>query len=166
MPLAEDPAAVLERLPKVVRRAKTVEDVLTELVSLLTSVVPGLWRATIRRFLPMESQLELIAVWSASGTRLQPGARISAVASSMPEVVRLNRAVFSSEESRARTLVEQVLHTEGIRSWVSIPLHSDNKKAGLLSISSVMEDAIDPVDRFFYEEVGNLVERRLEELLK
>jgi GAF domain-containing protein len=147
-----------------VSRAATINDVLLRLVTVLQPFVSGLWRLSIRRFLSKEGQLELVAVWSASDTRLRPGTRISAGASSMPEVLRLDRPVFSVDTSTERTLLHQVLATEGIASWVSIPLRRGRQVAGLLSVSSIDPDALSPRDVHFFEDIGLAVQGRLGEL--
>lgn len=165
MPIARSSAAAVRNaLPALVRRADTINDVLLQLVKALQPHIPGLWRLSVRRFLPQEGQLELVAVWSASDTRLRPGTRISAGASSMPEVLKLDRPVFSAEASSERTLLQQVLTTEGVASWVSIPLRRGRQVVGLLSASSIHPDAISRVDIAFFAEVGKAVEGRLSEL--
>lgn len=157
-------AAILNALPALVRRAGTINDVLLRLVTTLRPFVPGLWRISVHRFLPGEGQLEFVAVWSASDTQLRPGTRVSAGASSMPEVLRLDRPVFSKDASADRTLLQQVLAAEGVASWVSIPLHRARKVVGLLTVSSIEPDAIGPPDLPFFERIGSAVEARLEQL--
>src|SRR5205823_5544968 len=157
-------AAILNALPALVRRDDTINKVLLRLVTALQPYIPGLWRLSVRRFLPHEGQLELVAVWSASDTQLRPGTRISAGASSMPEVLKLDRPVFSADASAERTLLQQVLATEGVASWVSIPLRRGRRVVGLLSVSSIQPEAIGPGDVAFFENIGRVVEERLAEL--
>jgi len=166
MPIARSSAAAIRNaLPGLVLRAHTINDVLLQLVKVLQPQIPGLCRLSVRRFLPQEGQLQLAAVWSASETRLRRGTRISAGASSMPEVLKLDRPVFSAEAASSDlTLLLQVLATEGIRSWVSIPLRRGRQVVGLLSVSSIQPDAIDPTDSGFFEAIGKAVEARVPQL--
>jgi GAF domain-containing protein len=165
MPIARSSVvAIRNALPALVLRAHTINDVLLQLVKVLQPQIPGLWRLSVRRFLPQEGQLQLVAVWSASDTRLRAGTSISAGASSMPEVLKLDRPVFSGEDSEEGTFLLQVLATEGIRSWVSIPLRRGPQTVGLLSVSSMQPDAIDPIDSAFFEAMGKAVEARLPQL--
>jgi transcriptional regulator with GAF, ATPase, and Fis domain len=166
MPIARSSAAAIRNaLPALVRRDDTVNDVLLRLVTTLQPYIHDLWRLSVRRFLRKGGQLELIAVWSASDTQLRPGTRISAGASSMPEVLKLDGPVFSVEASAERTLLQQVLATEGVASWVSIPLHSGRQVVGLLSVSSIDPEAVSPADAAFFAEIGRAVEDRLAELV-
>jgi GAF domain-containing protein len=82
----------------------------------------------------------------------------------MPEVLKLDGPVFSADASAERTLLQQVLGTEGVSSWVSIPLRSGRRVVGLLSVSSIQPEAISPADIAFFENIGRVVEGRLAEL--
>jgi transcriptional regulator with GAF, ATPase, and Fis domain len=154
-----------ETLPQLLRHARTADDVLMDVVAELQPIIPGLWRVSIRRFLQRAGQLELVAVWSATHTQLVPGIRMSAGATSMPEVHQSDRPVFSAESARERTLLDHVLFTDGAGSWVSIPIHRAHRIVGLLSISAVRHDAVDSADRGFFEELGKLVENKLENVM-
>jgi hypothetical protein len=82
----------------------------------------------------------------------------------MPEVLRLDRPVFSVDASTERTLLQQVLATEGVAAWVSIPLRRGRQVVGLLSVSSIQPEAIRPADVALFADIGKAVERRLLEL--
>jgi putative methionine-R-sulfoxide reductase with GAF domain len=62
-------------------------------------------------------------------------------------------------------LVEQVMASEGVASWVTIPLHRLGRIVGLLSLSSLEPDAFAAKDVSFFEQLGLVVEERLVELM-
>lgn len=131
----------------------------------LRKTIPYLWRVSLRRLIPSGNQLEIAAVWSALETALTKGVRMSALATSFPEVVRTDRPVIFSVEAGSPQLLEQLLASEGIQSWVSIPLHRGDLVVAVLGLSSLEAGAFDPKDEGFYADLGASVEERLVELM-
>lgn len=157
--------ALRSALPALLEKASTAEEAVTVLARNLRTALPSLWRVSFRRLIAAESQLEIVAVWSAVETALSKGFRMSALASSFPEVVQTDRPVFLSVKSEGRRLLEQVLASEGVQSSVSIPVHRTGSIVGLLSLSSLEAEAFDPGDVEFYAELGGAIEERLVELM-
>jgi len=120
---------------------------------------------SLRRYLRREAQLELVAVWSATETQVPAGVRLSASASSLPEVLKAAGPVFSADDSVEHTLLESVMAAEGVASWVTLPLRSGGEVVALLNISSVEPRAIDRSRQSFFEVIGRAVEPRVTTLL-
>jgi len=129
-------------------------------VKALQPSLPGLWRLSIRRYLARDEQLELAAVWSATDTQVPAGLRISARASSLPEVTKTGSAIFSGESEGHQGLLEEIMAAEGVSSWVAIPLRQSGRVFGLLNISSIDAIEITPASRGFFERIGKAVETR------
>ena len=157
--------ALLTAMPHIMARAANVHDALQALADSLRPTIPSLWRASVRTVLPEQQQLEIVAVWCAVETQLVPGVRMSLLATSFPEVSKLDRSVLSSERRGDSLLVEQVLASEGVSSWVSIPLHRDGTIVGLLGLSSLDADAFDSSDLGFFDRLGRRVEGTFTELM-
>ena len=153
--------ALLTALPTLMARAANVQEALQALADSIRPAIPSLWRASIRTVIPEQQQLEIVAVWCAVETQLVPGVRMSLLATSFPEMSRLDRSVLSSERRGDSLLVEQVLASEGVSSWVSIPLHRDNTIVGLLGLSSLEADAFDARTLGFFDRLGRRVEGTL-----
>jgi hypothetical protein len=100
-------------------------------------------------------------VWSASDTQIPAGLRVSARASSLPEVMKAGGPIFSSEAEAHQGLLEQVMAAEGVASWVAIPLRDGERLTALLNISSMDPKEIRPSGRAFFERIGKAVERRV-----
>jgi transcriptional regulator with GAF, ATPase, and Fis domain len=157
--------SLLTALPALVRRAGTAQEALIKLVDTLRSSIPSLWRASILKLLPLERQLVYVALWSVVESQLAPGVHVSVVATVFPEVQKLDRPVLSSEHSDSPLLLVQIVASEGVASWASIPLHRDGHIVGLLSFSSLEADAFRAGDLAFFEQLGKGVEKKLVDLM-
>lgn len=157
--------SLLTALPALVRRAGTAQEALIKLVDTLRPSIPSLWRASILKLLPSEEQLVYVALWSGVESQLEPGVHVSAMATIFPEVKKLDRPVLSSERPDSPLLLVQIVASEGVASWASIPLHRDGHIVGLLSFSSLETNAFDVGDLGFFEQLGKGVEKKLVDLM-
>jgi hypothetical protein len=160
----DEPTSAMGSLPTALQNATDAQGALAILVGVLQPLVPSLWRASIRRLLHIDEQLEVIAVWSAVETQLRLGARMSFEASSLPEIIRTGGPVRSTESAGSR-LIDELLVAEGISSWVSIPLKRGDRIFALLSLSSFAEHAFDGFEIATLERIGlALADRLFEDL--
>lgn len=143
------------------RLAKDAEEVVTSVAQIGREAWPSLWRASLRRYLAEEGQLEIVAVWSAAESGLTPGVRMSVVATSFVEVLSSDRPILSSEQPDDGRMLIQILASEGAESWVSIPIHYDDVVVGVLSLSSYEREGFTQGDLPLCTEIGHVVEGRL-----
>lgn len=148
---------ILTRLRDALGHAADAQHVLDVIVSELQPCFP-LDRATIRRL--DEDMLEIVAIWSAEPTALGIGARMRALSSSLPTIVETGRPVVRTRIGPRKQLLEQVVASEGIASFVTMPLRVAGRIRGLLSFSSRAPDAFSEEDLPFLERVAEIVEVR------
>jgi transcriptional regulator with GAF, ATPase, and Fis domain len=118
-------------------------------------------RAAIRRV--DGAMLEIVAVWSAERTSLGVGTRMSVASSSLPAILTTGRPVIASVHDPGGFLHELVL-SEGIASYVTLPLRMNGVVRGLISFSSGLPDTFKPDDLPFLERVAEAVEARADVL--
>ena len=143
------------------RLAKNADEIVTSVAQIGREAWPSLWRASLRRYLAEEGQLEIVAVWSAAESGLTPGVRMSVVATSFFEVLSRDHPILSSEQPNDGRMLVQILASEGAESWVSIPLHHHDVVVGVLSLSSYERDGFTQGDLPLFAEIGRVVEGRL-----
>ncbi|MCA1834757.1 MAG: EAL domain-containing protein [Actinobacteria bacterium] len=149
----------------VARRARTCSEAVSGFAETLSSEFP-LWRISVR-MASGRDQLVVAAAWTKGESALVSGIGMSVVATSFPEVVRRDRPVGSADPAFQMSFVEQLVRAEGIRSWISIPLHDGNGSViGLLSLSSKEPDIFGEATLGFFAQLGYAVESRLVGLVK
>jgi hypothetical protein len=138
--------------------ASTADEAMEALGKQVSPHLP-LDHVSLRVFLP-PNQLSLVALWDGGESSIKVGTVASAVATPFSEVVRRDGPVSSSDPGVYHPLVEQVLREEGIRSWVSVPLHQPGMPA-MLSFGSREADAFDEVKIDVLARIGAAVEQPL-----
>jgi GAF domain-containing protein len=162
--IAPERAAILKgELRAAVESARALNGAVRSLAEIFRSEYPDLIRLAVRSYDIDENTVRIEAVWSAANTVIGPGFTMAATATSMPEVARTGRPVFE-QDARANYL-EDVLRSEGIRSWVSIPLRSGGAVRGMLSLSSRRTSAFRPEDENFLVEAAGVLEGKIFDLL-
>lgn len=144
--------------------AKTAPLAMEALGSHLSPHLP-LDHVSLRVFTP-PNRMTLVALWDEGKTSIGPGVSSSVIATPFPEVVRRDGPVASSDFDVYHPLVERMLHEDGIRSWVSIPLHRPGGTPSMLSFGSRRLDAFDEVRIDVVARIGSAVERALLQLLE
>lgn len=142
-----------------VRDAGGVESALRAAVRSLAGEFDIL-RASIRELLRDGRRMTITALVSARPTALVVGATMSVNAASFPEIVASGRPIVWTPQTGAPQLADDVLLAEGIRSWITIPLHApDGSVDGLLSFSSERTDGFsDDDDAEGFAELGRAVD--------
>jgi len=155
-----DRADTLKReIQAAVGSARTLDAAARRFAELIRSEYDGLMRVAIRAYDSESNTVRIVGLWSDKDSAIGTGVTTSATATSMPEILRTGRPVF---EANAQELyLDGVLRSEGIRSWVSIPLKSGRAVKGLLSLSSSRPNAFPREDEPFLAEVGEVVEEHL-----
>jgi hypothetical protein len=143
-----------------VRKGKTLNDALRRLADALRGDFPGLIRVSVRVLRPDGVSLVVAGVWSAGSTRIGEGLVLRILATSMPEIAA-GRALVGRLNSNNPAL-DDVLRSEGVWSWVSIPLAGETR--AILSLSSGNFTDFKAEDEPFFSELGRSVEDRLIEL--
>lgn len=92
---------------------------------------------------------------------LRLGVTMSRFASSLPEVETQGGALVFSGNRPGPRFADQILHEEGIRSWVSVPLRREGTIIGLLSFSSREVGAFSQEEAAFFTKLGAAVGDRL-----
>lgn len=156
-PLVRDAAGL-------VRDASTIDAALGGLAEILGRRLP-LWRASVRAQVPGGDHVVIVSVWCAGETLLGPGTKMSALASSLPEVARDGGSVVFGGELDDLSLPDQILRDEGILSSVSIPLRAAGAVIGILSFSSRTAGTFQEADAGFFAGLGAALEERLVELI-
>lgn len=150
----EAPAEILSRISHALEEATGPQQVLEALLAELRACYP-LDRAAIRRI--DDTMLEIIAVWSTAPTSLGIGTRMSVASSSLPAILTTGRPVVASVRDPGGFLHELVL-SEGIASYVTLPLRVNGVVRGLISFSSGLPDTFKPDELPFLERVAEAVE--------
>ena len=96
---------------------------------------------------------------------LRLGVTMSRFASSLPEVERQGVALVFSGNRPGPRFADQILHEEGVRSWVSVPLRREGTIVGLLSFSSREVGAFSQEEAAFFTKLGAAVDESLIELI-
>ena len=158
-------AALLTSLPQLLRPAESPQVAVERIAAAVRkSAIPSLWRVSLRRLLLEEDSAEIVAVWSAAPTALEPGVRMSLVATGIPELLAARRPTFRNENDDNRML-DGILSSEGVASWVTIPLSKQEMLRAVLTLSSFEPEGVMVEDREFYASLGQAVEERLVALL-
>jgi len=147
-----------------VEQASTLGEALSEIARILGEHRP-IDRVSVRVLLPEGDLLEVAALWSRDRTALTPGMRMTALASSLPEVIKTGAPVVVEDSFKAG-LAGTVLATEGISSWVTAPLNDGFRVRGLLSFSSKTSQAFRTSDRAFFGDFVAAVQMPLCTLLE
>jgi hypothetical protein len=138
------------------------------LVALGKRVAPRLdvWRISVRMIDWGRGDVVIVGVWARAGTVLEVGTRIPVTQTALPELLRTLGPVIQEGEQENPRLLHQVLVNEGMRSWVTIPLHESTMIAGMLALSSLDLRAFVPEDLTFYASMGEQLEDLLLELVR
>jgi len=120
--------------------------------------VSTLCRASLRRLLIDQRLLEIVGVWSEKQTSLAPGVRMSLVAAGgIPEMLAARRPIHSDDAPTSEVL-SGILASEGVASWISIPLAEHENIRGVLTLSSSASGAFPNEDDDSYMAVAEVVE--------
>jgi len=138
------------------------------LLALGKTVAPRLdvWRISVRMVDLPTQVMVLVGVWARAGTVLDVGTRIPIFQSALPEMMRTHRPVIHDGTEENPTLLHQILASEGMRSWVTIPLYEARTNVGAMALSSIDLCAFTQEDVPFYMAFGEGVEDRLLELVR
>jgi len=147
-----------------VDKASTLDEAVKVIARILGRHRP-IDRVSVRVLLPEGDLLEVAALWSRDRTALTPGMRMTALASSLPEVIKTGAPVVVEDSVKAG-FAGTVLATEGITSWVTTPLHDGTRVVGLLSFSSKTSQAFRSSDRAFFRDFAAAVQIPLCALLE
>lgn len=158
--LQDAAAEAIARLRPAVEAAGSVQQVLDAVVDVVDPSIP-LVRAAIRRL--DDVMVEVVAVWTRTPTAIGRGTKMSVSATSFPTVLTTGRPVISTVGDGR--LLDDILRTEGVASYVTLPLRQRGMVAGLLSLSSGSVDAFSDEDLPFLEAIAAAVEGRIAALL-
>lgn len=138
------------------------------LLALGRTVAPRLdvWRISVRMIDWQAHEVVIVGVWARAGTVLDVGTRFPATQTALPEMLRTLQPVIHEGDEEAPILLHQILASEGMRSWVTIPLHESRAIAGILALSSIDLGAFRHEDRPFYTAFGEAVEGLVLELVR
>jgi GAF domain-containing protein len=156
--------STVDEIAQAVERAASL-DRAVEVIGQLLGAKGPIDRVSIRVLVPEERVLVVAAVWSLQPTAIRTGMRISDVASSLPEVLQAGGPVVVEEAPRAQ-LLDSVLTSEGIRSWVTAPLRDGAHIGALLSVSSRVSGAFKGSDAPLFTDLAVAIERPLFALIK
>ena len=158
----DDPAGMLAQISAQVDGLHEPQKVVQALLPLLRACFP-LYRASIRRI--GDSMLEIVAVWSVAPTSLDVGTKMSVMASSLPTLIRTGKPVLQTRLRPATQLLEGIMATEGIASYVTLPLRDQSRIVGLFSLSSLTPGAFSSTDLDFLERLAAIVESQVTKAL-
>src|SRR6266498_2055167 len=117
-------------------------------------------RASIRMLTDDGAGLQIVAVWGKTSDVIRIGSLLGVGATSFPEVVRTDGPVTSGMVDE--TLAGEVLRSEGIRSWIAVPLRDSNGlPVGLLNLSSSEAKAFPNASLAFFEATARELEREI-----
>lgn len=114
-------------------------------------------RASIRMVVPDSAVLEVVAVWSATGTVLGAGARMSLGSTAFPAVSVSGRPELRSRVDPREGLLDEIMAADGIESYVTLPLRDGPRTVGLFSVSSSEPGAFAEADLPGLEALAELV---------
>jgi transcriptional regulator with GAF, ATPase, and Fis domain len=155
----EDWAETIYTLAARVGHHASADELLMSLVDATTKQL-RLWRAGLCSI--NDTHVTLEAVWAPSDTLLAAGMQI-AIASS-PDITTVVDSVRAGSlqcfeiDDLELGLFETVLRSEGIRTWLLIPLRSGKDVIGFLALGSGETRAFDEVDDSMFKAVGVLVQ--------
>lgn len=156
---------LLQETTSRVRRASSATEAI-EALGVLLSREFSLWRVSLRALAP-ENQLVVVASWPNGHSPVPPGTTMSALATSLPEVLRRNGPVCSTDPFAYPSFTERVMRDAGLQSWITLPVHNlDGAIIGLLSFSSQATDTFGESSLDFFTQLGNAVESPLAALLR
>jgi hypothetical protein len=156
---ARETRRLLSGVSLLVRNAADAEQVASRVAHALDGAFPALCRVTVCRYTPQDHQLEIVAFWSDVPTSLGVGVRMSAAATTFPDVLVHDQPLVSGAGRRG--LASQIAFSEGADEHVLIPLHRDGMIVGLLVVSSSRPQTFDADGSALFVEVGRVVEHRL-----
>ena len=156
---------LLRTIPKKLARARTADKAIRNVADEVRSLIPSIWRATLNKLVLNASQVECVAVWCDRKTELKPGLRVSTLVTAIPEVMKLGRAMVSSEHDGETSDLKRSLQAEGTQSWTLIPLSQADRVVGALTLSSHEFDAFTPDAVDFFSSLGRAAEKPLVGLL-
>lgn len=95
------------------------------LLALGRTVAPRLdvWWISVRMIDWRASEVVIVGVWARAGTVLEAGTRIPAAQTALSEMLRTGRPVIYQGDEETASLLHRIRASEGMRSWVTIPLH-------------------------------------------
>lgn len=154
----EATAEILEAIRVGVGKADGPQEMLDAVVARIRPYLE-IHRVSIRKI--ADVMLEIVAVYNEGPTNLGLGVRMSTKASSLPAILTTGRPVFQSLTATKDAFAEQLVMSEGVTSYVTMPLRDRGVIAGLLSFSSRSPTAFVPEDVPFLEEVAAILEARV-----
>ena len=165
MPIdAERRTYLLQEATSVAGSARSLPGVLEALASVLTDDVT-LSRISLRTLDTAEGRLAVRGVWSSEPTAIGPGVSLPIGSTSFAQVERAGRSVRSKTEGAdVQPLLDRVIHDEGNRTWVLVPLWREGAIVAILSLSSPDEAAFDDGDLGFFDGLGTAIQARVLEL--
>ena len=158
----EEPDSSLLRAVRASAGARSLEAALAGLVGCLDGRFRQLTRVSMRALAPDGRSLVIVGVWSIGETNLGPGGMMSILSSSYPEMVAAGRTILAHQTDDP--VLTDILRTEGVRSWVSVPLRRRERIVAMLSISSWASEAFSEEDLPLLDDLGAALQERLLEL--
>lgn len=152
----------LAALQAEIDNATTIDAVLVAVVEAIAPCIPDLLRASVRLVADDDpTQVEIAALWSAVPTDLVVGLRMPVRSTSLPDVALSGHAEVRDVVGNDTGILDVIIRDEGVRSFVSLPLHHAERVVGLLSLSSAAEGAFAVADVTLLGEAADLVSARL-----
>jgi hypothetical protein len=138
------------------------------LLELGKTVAPRLdvWRISVRMTDWERRDMVIVGVWARAGTVLKVGTRFAWTQTALPDILRTVGPVIHDGAQETPSLLDQILASEGMRSWVTIPLHEARMVTGILALSSIDLRAFTQEDIPFYTALGEHLEGSLLELAR
>jgi hypothetical protein len=117
-------------------------------------------RVSLRVLDPAKERLSIRAVWSEGETAVGQGVSIAAASTSFLDLERAGRSLLYRWEDLPDppSLLDQVMHDEGLRAWVVVPLRRGRTILAVLNLSSRQSDAFAASDLPFFDDLGLVIE--------
>ena len=150
--------ALLRAARAAVSSPQAVPEALDALVTCLRPHFP-ISRVSLRVLDVAEDRLQICGVWSDGETAVRPGVTIPIAATSFLELEREGRSLLRRfDELRDRpSLLDQVLHDEGLQCWIVIPLRRGLEILGTLNLAGRSPDAFAEADLPFFDDLATEV---------
>jgi GAF domain-containing protein len=166
MPVGQDRSISLLRAARAAASsARAIPEGLRGLATCLRTDFP-VCRLSLRELDPAEERLRVRGVWSDAETVVGVGVSIPITSTSFLDLERAGRSLlFRWEElPEPPQLLDQVLHDEGLRAWVVVPLRRSGAIVGTLNVSSRRPDAFGAEDLPFFDDLAAQIEGPLLQL--
>lgn len=156
-------ATLIESSEARTRSAATINEALAGIADVFAAEW-DIHRVSCRLLTEDRRHLVVAGVWSAAPGAIAAGVRMSVVASSLPELSAAGSPIVQERPQEDGTLLDAIFVSEGVRSWVSMPLTRAAEIAGVLSMSSQVEGTFRSEDVPFFVELAAAVQEKLLEL--